>query len=426
MKNYGQITEDKDIINKKYADTLDASSLHKSGDEVAEGQKTFNGKVLIKNLTLNTEIPWTFEQSDTGAKATLDLKSHFDGKMFRITSPLKTKGICISVSETSDNNWVAPITDNVTDLGRNSYQWRNLYIKGNISDGTNKMLVSEIVNFNKSFEVTEAGKYGKVFKSGTLASQWDTITVFLQFMDKNSNNLSRELAGYIIQYKGQGAGQPKLTIHQIYGNDAFSHCLYVDYVSAAYSANANYFEIYYKSDYTGDDSRAIQVLNYQKRSAGAISDYTVYTGTLTKLDSITSIGTTKKFADLNIKYYTQADQAETITGAWKFNNISAENATISKTILAHNGTITDTLNASIFKFGSAKLDGTNQGGSIELGSTTEVSTPFIDFHTDGNSNTDYNVRLLAQSNFLDLTAAGGFKINGGLINYNISTDTFTI
>ena len=102
MKNYGQITEDKDIINKKYADTLNASSLHKSGDEVAEGQKTFNGKVLIKNLTLNTERPWTFEQNNSGANATLDLKSEFDGKMFRITSPLKTKGISIAQSEAGE------------------------------------------------------------------------------------------------------------------------------------------------------------------------------------------------------------------------------------------------------------------------------------------------------------------------------------
>lgn len=74
--------------------------------------------------------------------------------------------------------------------------------------------------------------------------------------------------------------------------------------------------------------------------------------------------------------------------------------------------INGSLNGSVVRFGDAELDGTNQGGSIELGSLSETSTPFIDFHTDGNPNTDYNVRLLASGSELQITAADGISING--------------
>lgn len=77
-----------------------------------------------------------------------------------------------------------------------------------------------------------------------------------------------------------------------------------------------------------------------------------------------------------------------------------------------NVTINGSLNGSVVKFGDAELDGTNQGGSIELGSLSKISSPFIDFHTDGNPNTDYNVRLLATSSELRITAGSGVSING--------------
>lgn len=41
-----------------------------------------------------------------------------------------------------------------------------------------------------------------------------------------------------------------------------------------------------------------------------------------------------------------------------------------------------------------------------------AGTPYIDFHTDGSSSTDYNSRLLATGNQLQVTASGGFSVNG--------------
>ena len=56
-------------------------------------------------------------------------------------------------------------------------------------------------------------------------------------------------------------------------------------------------------------------------------------------------------------------------------------------------------------------DTTNIG--MELGRRDGTAgTPYIDFHTDGSSSTDYNSRLLATGNQLQVTASGGFSVNG--------------
>ena len=55
-----------------------------------------------------------------------------------------------------------------------------------------------------------------------------------------------------------------------------------------------------------------------------------------------------------------------------------------------------------------------------------AGTPYIDFHTDGKSATDYNVRLLASGSQLRVTAMSGLQLNGGTIMYDASSQTFTI
>ena len=67
-----------------------------------------------------------------------------------------------------------------------------------------------------------------------------------------------------------------------------------------------------------------------------------------------------------------------------------------------------------FRFG----DTTNIG--MELGRQDGTAgTPYIDFHTDGKSSTDYNSRLLATGNQLQVTASGGMSLN----NQPIATDS---
>ena len=60
-------------------------------------------------------------------------------------------------------------------------------------------------------------------------------------------------------------------------------------------------------------------------------------------------------------------------------------------------------------------DTTNIG--MELGRRDGTpGTPYIDFHTDGSSSTDYNSRILATGKSLQITAEGGVSINGNNIN----------
>ena len=48
-----------------------------------------------------------------------------------------------------------------------------------------------------------------------------------------------------------------------------------------------------------------------------------------------------------------------------------------------------------------------------------AGTPYIDFHTDGSSSTDYNSRILATGDQLQVTANGGMSLN----NQPIATDS---
>lgn len=53
---------------------------------------------------------------------------------------------------------------------------------------------------------------------------------------------------------------------------------------------------------------------------------------------------------------------------------------------------------------------------IELGRKDGTpGTPYIDFHTDGNPNTDYNSRINANGNQLDVYAQGGLLLNNNKI-----------
>lgn len=55
-------------------------------------------------------------------------------------------------------------------------------------------------------------------------------------------------------------------------------------------------------------------------------------------------------------------------------------------------------------------DPTNVG--IELGRRDGTAgTPYIDFHTDGSGNTDYNARIIARESRLEIEADGGLKLN---------------
>ena len=76
-------------------------------------------------------------------------------------------------------------------------------------------------------------------------------------------------------------------------------------------------------------------------------------------------------------------------------------------------------------------DPTNIGMEIGRKDGT-AGTPYIDFHTDGKSGTDYNSRLLATGNQLQITASEGMMLNGNQVlsaiyskvSFNLNTSYF--
>lgn len=62
-------------------------------------------------------------------------------------------------------------------------------------------------------------------------------------------------------------------------------------------------------------------------------------------------------------------------------------------------------------------DAVNVG--MELGRRDGTAgTPYIDFHTDGSNSTDFNARMLASGNALNITATGGLLVNGTNVGVN--------
>lgn len=78
--------------------------------------------------------------------------------------------------------------------------------------------------------------------------------------------------------------------------------------------------------------------------------------------------------------------------------------------------------------GFSILDTTNVG--IELGRRDGTpANPYINFHTDGNQDTEYNAKLIANNNYLNVVAQNGLSVNGTPImsskaDYN--TDWFVL
>lgn len=152
-----------------------------------------------------------------------------------------------------------------------------------------------------------------------------------------------------------------------------------------------------------DDSTHRTVTDTEKSTWNAKSDFSGSYNDLTDKPTIPTIninGASQSTINFDSDPQTQIDNLNN-------NKFDKTGGTVNGNV-----TINGSLNGSVVKFGDAELDGTNQGGSMELGSLSQVSTPFIDFHTDGNPNTDFNVRLLASGSELQITAADGISING--------------
>lgn len=65
-----------------------------------------------------------------------------------------------SGNDTDGYTWrFDPVTDNLVDLGTTSRRWKNLYIAGNLSDGTNSVPVSKIADLSSEQTITGLKKF---------------------------------------------------------------------------------------------------------------------------------------------------------------------------------------------------------------------------------------------------------------------------
>jgi hypothetical protein len=82
-------------------------------------------------------------------------------------------------------------------------------------------------------------------------------------------------------------------------------------------------------------------------------------------------------------------------------------------------TLSSTLTVNAASYFSAPINAT--GGALELGSTTAVSTPFVDFHSSG-VNQDFDARLIASGGISGTVGQGTLTLQAGWLNiYNPST-----
>ena len=122
-------------------------------------------------------------------------------------------------------------------------------------------------------------------------------------------------------------------------------------------------------------------------------------------------------ADIGAATSAQGEKADSATQPNKEQNWSA-NQNFNAGFSALNGN---------FSFS----DPTNIGMEIGRKDGT-AGTPYIDFHTDGNSGTDCNSRLLATGNQLQITASEGLTLNGNQVlsaiysrvSFNLNTSYF--
>lgn len=122
-------------------------------------------------------------------------------------------------------------------------------------------------------------------------------------------------------------------------------------------------------------------------------------------------------ADIGAATSAQGEKADSATQPNKEQNWSAnQNFNAGFSALNGNFSFSDTANIGM-EIG--RIDGT-------------AGTPYIDFHTDGKSETDYNSRLLATGNQLQFTANSGMTLNSNQIlsavyskvSFNLNTSYF--
>lgn len=247
-----------------------------------------------KNSALNYSVTPEWIKLEIGSVATAFTPPLIVEELWKCTNLKKSTAFPTSESQTSETNVLSEKAVYNNFVLSNKQQ----YLRDNY------------------FAVTEKGKYGMFFESSRLTTSWDSISMTFMLSNKNALNNTISTTIYELAYRANGTNECTVVLRRITGDNQADYRLYVDFVNTAYAANSNYFRLYYLSTYTGDDSRMFTLLNYSTRYGANYFDYTTYSGNLTLVNSISSIGTTTHFSSIvSSTYETPSNKTTSISSA---------------------------------------------------------------------------------------------------------------
>lgn len=167
-----------------------ANIVDKNNPQTISGEKTFENDLIIKSPTYNSSstsyklvakkdeyFDWLEIDADSGSGYSNNAQVYIGnlrvGGNLGVTNLLNANEGDVTFMSNGAQN-IVPDIDNQAGLGRSNKRWKDIYLGGNLSDGTNSITVSQLVN-NKADKVGPLSYY--------TASMNDNI---LDFINNNS------------------------------------------------------------------------------------------------------------------------------------------------------------------------------------------------------------------------------------------------
>lgn len=192
-----------------------------TGDQTVAGKKKFTGTPETKEMIFRNNV-----SSPTGSALSIqndngyNAKIRFNGRGFMFTA-----------------GSVYPSDNNVMNFGATNYLWKNIYVSGNLSDGTNNVSVANISN--GLFNTINASDIGSSFTQAqldTLLNGKPTLIVgtFLNYENMFVKQIKKVYGGYGVGIfvSEEANGRPSLGCFRFNATTGGSISLYNSYLSS--------------------------------------------------------------------------------------------------------------------------------------------------------------------------------------------------
>ena len=144
---------------------------------------------------------------------------------------------------------------------------------------------------------------------------------------------------------------------------------------------------------------------------GANVNATSLTGTTVSVSGNITGGNVLGGANVNSTLFTGTTVS--VTGNITGGNVLVSGVTLSTNTVSAAGTVSGT---SFTATSATAFTSNVSSAGMELGATSAVNTPYIDFHSSGNAATDYDSRIIASSgNIGGVNGTGTLTVNAGML-----------